>query len=233
MTQSSPVARFISGLGNGRINQVTSWLTRCAISRSSLRFSLMKLVEQTRTTMTSKSPQPYFQKRRLTQFARERLANDDRDPRGDAAQHGAASDASGCAAVAGELSAVRRPLAMSLKSYRVSAGAVLLIAASAFGWLMLRRSAPVSVVVVNASQREIAWVRVEHEKGVEKLGTLRAGGSGVVRFRTPGETSYRLRVRFGDGAEISGGGNYAEPGYSFTDTITDSAIRNELRGMQY
>jgi hypothetical protein len=44
-----------------------------------------------------------------------------------------------------------------------------------------------------------------------------------------GETSFRLRVRFADGSELAGGGDYAEAGYEFSEVIGDSAIQTDTR----
>jgi hypothetical protein len=49
-----------------------------------------------------------------------------------------------------------------------------------------------------------------------------------MRFEAGGETTYRLRVRFADGSELAGGGGYAEAGYKFSETISDSAIKTDL-----
>jgi hypothetical protein len=111
--------------------------------------------------------------------------------------------------------------------------AVGLLVAAAIAWLFLWPAAPVTVSVVNASQKPIAWVKLRHEKGAETLGEIPVGQSRVVKFRTRGETSYSLKVRFADGTELGGGGSYAEPGYTFTDSITDSAVKNELEGTGY
>jgi len=50
-----------------------------------------------------------------------------------------------------------------------------------------------------------------------------------MQFDPRGETSYNLRVRFDDGSELAGGGGYAEAGYEFHETITDSAIKTATR----
>lgn len=96
-------------------------------------------------------------------------------------------------------------------------------------WLILRPVPPVTVIVTNTSGKTIASVRLEHERGVEVLETLAQGDSKAVRFKAGGETSYRLRVRFDDGSELAGGGGYAEAGYEFSETISDSAIKTDTR----
>lgn len=105
------------------------------------------------------------------------------------------------------------------------------VALGAVAWLALRQPPPVSVTVVNNSHKAVAWAELVHEKGVESIGEIPVGQSRLVAFRTRGETSYSLNVRFEDGAELSGGGNYAEPGYSFSDSVSDSTITNKVEGM--
>ncbi len=106
-------------------------------------------------------------------------------------------------------------------------GATLVLSLAA--WLMLQPVPPVTVIVKNASGKVIASVRVEHERGVEILESLAPGEANAMRFEVGGETSYQLRVRFADGSELAGGGGYAEPGYKFSETITDSTIETETR----
>jgi hypothetical protein len=123
-------------------------------------------------------------------------------------------------------------MAMRRTLYRLFTAIALLVAV-ATGWLFLRPQPPVTVSVVNVSHKPIAWVKLQHEKGVEMLGKIPAGQSRVIKFHTRGETSYTLAVRFEDGTELSGKGSYAEAGYSFTESITDSGVTNELQGMRY
>ena len=103
------------------------------------------------------------------------------------------------------------------------------VAASATAWLILRPVPPVTVIVKNTSGKAVASVRLEHERGVEVLENLAPGDAKAMRFKAGGETSYRLRVRFADGSELAGGGGYAEAGYEFSETISDSAIKTDTR----
>ena len=103
------------------------------------------------------------------------------------------------------------------------------LAAAAAGWLLLRPVPPVTVIVKNNSGKVVASVRLEHEHGVETLENLGPGDARTIRFRAEGETSYRLRVQFVDGAELAGGGGYAEAGYEFSETISDSGITTDSR----
>jgi len=84
---------------------------------------------------------------------------------------------------------------------------------------------------MNNSHKAVASATLVHEKGVETIGDIPVGQSRLVAFRTRGETSYSLNVRFEDGTELTGGGNYAEPGYSFSESVSDSTITNQLEGM--
>jgi hypothetical protein len=108
----------------------------------------------------------------------------------------------------------------------IGVGAALV--ASAAVWLALRPVPPVTVIVENRSGKAIVSVRLEHERGAEVLENLRSGDVKAMRFEAGGETTYRLRVRFADGTELAGGGGYAEAGYEFSETISDSAIKTDL-----
>lgn len=96
-------------------------------------------------------------------------------------------------------------------------------------WLMLRPVSPVTVVIRNGTTKPIASIRLEHERGVEILRGLGQGATGTIRFQAGGETSYRLRVQFADGSEVSGGARYAEAGYSFTETVGEQSIATDTR----
>ena len=118
------------------------------------------------------------------------------------------------------------------------AGLVTLVVAAAVGvglvcWLALRPAALVTVTVRNDSQRAIALVRVEHERGTETAGGLARGEARTIKFVAGGETSYRLRVRFVDGSETTGNEQYAESGYRFVETITDSGIKTDVSLPRY
>ena len=48
-----------------------------------------------------------------------------------------------------------------------------------------------------------------------------------IRFRSIGETSYMLKVRFADGSEMVGKEHSAESGYEFREKVGDSGIESE------
>ena len=108
-----------------------------------------------------------------------------------------------------------------------------LLLALAVVWLFLRPPDPVTIELVNASHKPIERVLIRHLSGTEVVGSIPVGESKVVTFQTRGETEYSLRVRFADGTQALGEGSYAEAGYTFTETISDSSVQNELRGMRY
>jgi hypothetical protein len=113
-------------------------------------------------------------------------------------------------------------------------GALFVVGVVALGvlaWMSLRQSPPISVTVMNNSHKAVASAKLVHENGVETIGDIPVGQSRLVAFRTRGETSYSLNIRFEDGTELTGGGNYAEAGYSFSDSVSDSTITNKLEGM--
>jgi len=75
------------------------------------------------------------------------------------------------------------------------------VAVGVAAWLSLRQPPSVSVGVINNSHKEVTWVKPIHEKGAETIGQIPVGPSRLVAFRTRGETSYSLNVRFADGTE--------------------------------
>jgi len=60
--------------------------------------------------------------------------------------------------------------------------------AAGVGWLAWRPISPVTVVVRNDSQKRIASVRLEHERGVEIAENLGRGEAKTIRFQAGGET---------------------------------------------
>ena len=93
------------------------------------------------------------------------------------------------------------------------------------GWLALKPVRPVTVVVRNDSEKPIAAVRLEHERGAETVENIAKGDARTIKFIAGGETSYTLRVRFADGSEVRGNPRYAESGYEIVETVTASGIR--------
>jgi hypothetical protein len=100
-------------------------------------------------------------------------------------------------------------------------------------WVIWRSPTPVTVTITNHSNRPIASVRVEHERGIELVEHIGQLESKTVRFEPRGETSYKLTVRFADGSEVRGGGGYAESGYAFAETISESGIDTDVRLPRY
>ena len=109
----------------------------------------------------------------------------------------------------------------------ISLGLVAVLGGSLITWLALRPVVPVTVTVRNGSQKAIALIRVEHERGVETTGSLERGEARKIQFVAGGETSYTLRVRFVDGSEVSANPQYAESGYEFVQTITESEVKTD------
>lgn len=96
-------------------------------------------------------------------------------------------------------------------------------------WGVWHPVSPVTVIVKNSSQQQIASVRLEHERGVELAENLARGEVKTIRFQAGGENSCTLRVRFADGSEISGNPQYVEPGYEVLDTVGNSGITADIR----
>ncbi len=94
-------------------------------------------------------------------------------------------------------------------------------------WVALKPVPPVTVVVRNSSEKSIAAIRIEHELGDEVVENLARGEAKTIQFVAGGETSYTLCVRFADGSEVSGRPQYAESGYEFVETVTDSGIKTD------
>jgi hypothetical protein len=114
-----------------------------------------------------------------------------------------------------------------VRAVLIALGLAAAVGVALVGWLAFRPVAPVTVTVRNDSQKAIALVRVEHERGVETTGHVARGEARTITFVAGGETSYRLRVRFADGSEISGREQYAESGYAFVETVTDSGVKTD------
>jgi hypothetical protein len=106
--------------------------------------------------------------------------------------------------------------------------AVVVVAITA-AWMLLRDRPAVEVQVRNASQRPIASVQLIHEAGEVTSGAIAVGAVTTLGFDARGETSFKLRVRFRDGSALVGGGGYAEPGYRFSETVTDEGISSETK----
>ena len=109
----------------------------------------------------------------------------------------------------------------------IGLGLAVILAGGLIGWLALKPIRPVTVVVRNDSEKPIATVRLEHERGVETVENIAKGDARTIKFITGGETSYTLRVRFSDGSEVSGNPQYAESGYEIVETVTASGIRTD------
>ena len=109
----------------------------------------------------------------------------------------------------------------------IGLGLAVILAGGLIGWLALKPIRPVTVVVRNDSEKPIATVRLEHERGVETVENIAKGDARTIKFITGGETSYTLRVRFSDGSEVSGNPQYAESGYEIVETVTASRIRTD------
>jgi len=105
--------------------------------------------------------------------------------------------------------------------------------AAAVGWLASRPISPVTVIVKNNSQKRIASVRLEHERGVEIAENLAPGEARTIRFHAGGENSYTLRVRFADGSEMRGNPRYVESGYEMFEAVSDSGITPDGRLPRY
>jgi hypothetical protein len=109
---------------------------------------------------------------------------------------------------------------------KIRLAAILALAAllAVAAWWFRGRSPGVTLTLANETARPIAWVAVEHERGGERVDHLAPHATRVVRFRSRGETSFRVRVHFDDGAEYSRGSTYAESGYRFHVALRDSGL---------
>ena len=106
-------------------------------------------------------------------------------------------------------------------------GLAAILGGGLIAWLALKPVRPVTVVVRNDSEKPIATVRLEHERGVETVENIAKGDARTIKFIAGGETFYTLRVRFADGSEVSGNQQYAESGYEIVETVTASGIRTD------
>lgn len=83
----------------------------------------------------------------------------------------------------------------------------------------------VTVQLKNVSDQKIKAVQLEHEHGSLTAATIGPGDSRLVRFYSPAESSYSIKVVFADGRTLSGGGGYVEAGYKITEVISDDKIK--------
>lgn len=91
----------------------------------------------------------------------------------------------------------------------------------------------VTVKLHNASGKEIASLRLVHEHGQVEVANLASGTTRIIRFYSPGESSYKISMRFSDGQSLEGGAGYVEAGYSITETITEGGIKTEYDLLHY
>lgn len=98
-------------------------------------------------------------------------------------------------------------------------------------WFVLRPSDAVTVTVLNRSHLRLTSIRISHEDGVVRAGSLAIGAATTLRFTPHGESSYQLTVNLADGHQLRSGGGYVEPGYRFTETVTDQRITSEMKDL--
>jgi len=91
----------------------------------------------------------------------------------------------------------------------------------------------VTVQLKNSSSQKIASVHLDHEYGSLSVTNIEPGGSRKVRFYSPGESSYKIKVIFANGSTISGGAGYVEAGYGVTEVITDTLIKSDFQLFSY
>src|SRR5437867_3609774 len=118
-----------------------------------------------------------------------------------------------------------RPLGKHIRLALIAALAVALAGGVAY----LSTSCVVVVAVVYDSGRSGQLVTVEDQGGVTSIGSLDDHQQATVRFPVRGETSFRIRARFGDGSELVSEQQYAECRYEFRATIGKTSIAMEGR----
>ena len=116
-----------------------------------------------------------------------------------------------------------------LKSIAALIG-VLAVAVAA--WVVFAKTS-VTVSVFNDSKRPIAWVKVLDEQDVYNFDGIAIGESRVLEFSAHGETTYSLVIGFEDGSELRGEALYAEAGYVFSATVSESSVSNRFERMSY
>jgi hypothetical protein len=90
---------------------------------------------------------------------------------------------------------------------------------------------PIKVTISNETSERIHSAELVHESGTIVANDIAPGESRDLQFKARGETSYHLVLVFDSGRRVEGGGNYAEPGYSFREHVRADGITNELAGM--
>ena len=103
-------------------------------------------------------------------------------------------------------------------------------AALVFLWQPSLRLAEVRVS--NASGKAIVEVSIDHTQGTVRLPDLADGATRTVGLYSPGESGYRLRVRFDDGSVVEGGGGYLEAGYMMSQVIRADRIDGSYEALR-
>ena len=80
----------------------------------------------------------------------------------------------------------------------------------------------------NSSNHKISSLIVRGKNINQLLENIDQGEKRKINFPLSGESSFKLEVIFQNGARIEGGGDYAEPGYTFNVNATDSEIKSEV-----
>lgn len=115
----------------------------------------------------------------------------------------------------------------------IGLGIAAVVCVGLIGGLALKPGRPVTVVVRNDSEKSIARVRIEHERGVEAAENIATGEARTMKFIGGGESSYTLHVRFADGSEVSSSPRYAESGYEVVETVSGSGIKTDAHLPRY
>jgi hypothetical protein len=114
----------------------------------------------------------------------------------------------------------------------------LLFAVIAAAWAFLPPPR-VTIVLINASKKPIQSVQIAYGHGWPKVqdvlpfGGVPVGETRTVHYPSPGESECGITVQFADGTEIKGEEGYAEAGYRFTETISDTSIKSERELPRY
>lgn len=130
--------------------------------------------------------------------------------------------------------ASNRRFEATLKIVGLSALIFISFLAGAFLSAVLHLGAPIATVNLhNASNKEIASVRLIHEHGLVEIANLPINANRTVLFYAPGESSYKIAVMFSDGQSIESNEVYVEAGYSITETITEQGLESDYRLFAY
>lgn len=114
-----------------------------------------------------------------------------------------------------------------MKNVSVAVIIVILFLVAAFitGYSLGKKSHIVTVKIDNISQKNIASVTVEHERGTAILSDIKKKRKKKVKFYSSSENSYKLQVIFVDNTSLYSEKRNVKPGSKVIESVTEAEIK--------